>query len=125
MTAMAFGFIGGYLAGSRASARANRMHAMANSMSVASQVADVDELDERLDRLGIVVAAMWSLLEDAGYTDEALEARIAELTRPAEEMALLSCPECGSGVRPGAGTCQICGTAVGEADPLHDLADPM
>lgn len=118
---MAFGFLGGYLAGSRAGARAGRMNVMANAMSASGQAGDIADLEERLERLGVVVAAMWSLLEDAGYTDEALEARIAELSRPVEELTLLSCPQCGAGVRPGAGTCQICGTVVGEPDPLHDL----
>lgn len=118
---MAFGFIGGYVAGARAGARAGRMNVMANSMSSSSQAADLVELDERLDRLGIVVAALWSLLEEAGYSEEALQTRIQELSRPAEQRALLQCPECGARVRDGSGSCQICGTPVGEADPLHDL----
>ena len=119
---MAFGFIGGYLAGSRAGARAGRFNVMANSLAATSgQAGDVVDLEERLDRLSVVVAAMWSLLEDAGYTDEALATRIEELSKPAEELRLLPCPECGAGVRPGQGSCQICGTEVGEADPLHDL----
>ncbi len=118
---MAFGFIGGYVAGSRAGARAGRMNVMANAMTASGQTGDIADLDERLDRLGIVVAAMWSLLEEAGYTDEALQARIGELSRPIEEQPLLSCPDCGAGVRSGAGSCQICGAHVGEADPLHDL----
>lgn len=118
---MAFGFIGGYVAGSKAGARAGRMNAMASAMSSSTQAGDIVDLEERLDRLGVVVAAMWSLLEDAGYADEALERRIEELSRPAEQLQLRPCPHCGSGVRPGAGSCQICGTVVGESDPLHDL----
>lgn len=118
---MAFGFLGGYLAGSRAGARAGRMSVMANAISATGQAGDMADLDDRLDRLGIVVAAMWSLLEEAGYSEAALEARIEELSKPAEELRLLACPQCGAGVRPGAGFCQICGTAVGDADPLHDL----
>lgn len=118
---MAFGFIGGYVAGTRASARAGRMNVMANSMSASKNAGELADIDERLDRLGIVVAAMWSLLEDAGYTDEALQERIEEMSAPLEEQRMLACPECGSSVRPGSGSCQICGTAVGEADPLHDL----
>lgn len=118
---MAFGFIGGYVAGTRAGARAGRMNVMANAMSSSSSAADLADIDERLDRLSVVVAAMWSLLEEAGYSDEALQARIEQLSAPLEEQRLMTCPECGSSVRPGSGSCQICGTAVGEPDPLHDL----
>lgn len=118
---MAFGFIGGYVAGTRAGARAGRMNVMANSIASSGQAGELVDLEERLDRLSVVVAAMWSLLEDAGYTDEALQARIEQLSKPTEELQLLSCPDCGSGVRLGQGACQICGATVGEADPLHDL----
>jgi len=121
MTSMAFGFFGGYLAGTRANARASRMNAMANAMVAGGAAGDIADLDDRIDRLGIVVAAMWSLLEEAGYTDEALQAKIEELSKPLEELQMLPCPDCGATVRPGAGTCQICGAAVGEADPVHDL----
>ena len=118
---MAFGFPGGYLAGSRAGSRAGRMSVMANAISQTGQAGDIADLDERLDRLGVVVAAMWSLLEEAGYSEEALEQRIEEFSKPAEEVRLLPCPQCGAGVRPGSGACQICGTAVGDPDPLYDL----
>ena len=118
---MAFGFLGGYVAGSRASARAGRMNVMANAMSASSTQNDLADLDDRLDRLGIVVAAMWALLEEAGYSDEALRQKIDELSRPLEEQGVLACPQCGATVRQGAGSCQICGAAVGEQDPVHDL----
>lgn len=118
---MAFGFIGGYVAGTRASARAGRMNVMANSMTSSKTAAELADIEERLDRLGIVVAAMWSLLEDAGYTDEALQARIEQMSAPLEEQRMLTCPHCSSSVRPGSGRCQICGTEVGDPDPLHDL----
>ncbi len=121
MTSMAFGFFGGYLAGTRANVRAGRMSAMANSMAAAGAAGDLADLDDRIDRLGVVVAAMWSLLEEAGYTDEALQAKIEELSKPLEELQMLTCPDCEASVRPGAGNCQICGAVVGEADPVHDL----
>ena len=39
----------------------------------------VTALDERVDRLLMVIEAMWSLLKENGYTDEQLAARIKDL----------------------------------------------
>lgn len=88
---------------------------------------DADKLEDRLNRLSIVVEAMWSLLEDAGYSREDLAERIEQVdaadgqtdgraVRPA-----LRCPQCDSAVAADAALCQFCGWTNPNPDPLAGL----
>ena len=45
----------------------------------AGPAAAVEVLDERLGRTLLVIEALWTLLKEAGYTDEQLTARLTEL----------------------------------------------
>ena len=84
----------------------------------AGPAAAVEVLDERLGRTLLVMEAFWTLLKEAGYTDEQLATRLAELDQ-AEGMVdgrhvpqPSTCPSCGSKVAEGLPRCQFCGAEV-------------
>ncbi|HEX9854996.1 MAG TPA: hypothetical protein VGC47_06760 [Acidimicrobiia bacterium] len=118
-------FMWGYLMGSRDQSL-NR--AAASSMSAPSTPeAKVMALHDRIDRLVLVVQAMWALLEESGLSPEQLEAKIGELdmldghedgrvTRSATE-----CRHCGAAVPPHRTTCQFCGGDIGDHDPFAQV----
>ncbi len=111
-------FITGYVMGERT---ATRSAAFARAAGAADATAlnqtDID-LDLRIDRLLLVVEAMWSLLKDHGYTDEQMASRIrlldAEDGDPDGRRTLRPsrCPRCDSMVEPGRSTCTYCGASI-------------
>jgi hypothetical protein len=109
--------IAGYVMGQRAAARASAMGVVASAITGSSH--SVTALDERVDRLLMVIEAMWSLLRENGYTDEQLAARIKELDEAdgaADGRRLppaIVCRSCDSKVPAGLPRCQICGTETG------------
>jgi hypothetical protein len=114
------GFLVGYLMGSRAASRAAAAAASMPPPGVAES--RVLSVDERVDRLSLIVEAIWELLEESGYSEEALEAKVAEIDardgrvdgkarRPP-----VRCSSCGASSPAGRATCQMCG------DPLTDGA---
>ena len=112
--------IAGYVMGQRRAARAAGMSVVANHMmGSASAVEAWDELDARVDRLLLVIEAMWSMLKEQGLTDEQLAARIAEIDSSdgvadgRRVIPAVSCRSCGSKVMGGLPRCQICGTETG------------
>jgi hypothetical protein len=121
---MTLPFLVGYVLGEhgRQSARLASTAAAAHG----AERTDVYDLHERIDRLVLVVAAMWSLLAEQGMTEDQLAARVAEmdqadgvsdgkLTRqPA------TCLSCEAKVPADRDTCQFCGTPVG-----GDAPDPF
>jgi hypothetical protein len=117
---MGFPFLTGYVLGQHG--RQSARLAMASSGSSVS-LEDILDVNERVDRLTLVVEAMWSLLEESGYTAEQLEARIAELDgadgtvdgKRTKQVGI--CRECGSKVAPGLPACQICGGDVAGYTP--------
>jgi hypothetical protein len=110
--------IAGYVMGQRAVARASAMGVVANAMGGPGGHA-VTALDERVDRLLMVIEAMWSLLKENGYTDEQLAARIKDLDESdgsadgRRQAAPITCRSCESKVPAGLPRCQICGTPTG------------
>ncbi len=81
------------------------------------------DVDERVDLLLLVVAGMWSLLQDTGLTDEQLEARMGELDE-ADGVAdgkltprTTECANCGAAVSGELPACQFCGTPVPNQSP--------
>lgn len=86
----------------------------------------IEDLDERLDRLVMIMRAMWALMEEQGMTPEQLMAKIENIdledglvdgqVRPAPA----ECPSCQSKVAPGLRACQLCGTEV-RPDTGHAL----
>jgi hypothetical protein len=93
---------------------------------LASQVAarsgassdDLFGVEDRVDRLILIVAAMWSLLEEQGLTEAQLLERIKSLdeadgTSDGKFTPQPSvCRQCSAKVGPGLAACQFCGTAV-------------
>src|SRR5688500_14836984 len=72
--------IAGYVMGQRSAARAAWMSVVANHMlGSGSSVEALSERDARVDRLLLVLEAMWSMLKEQGLTDEQLAARLAEI----------------------------------------------
>lgn len=118
---MAMGFIAGYVLGARNKARASGLAASADTFAAIGQAASMDRMNERVDRLVLVVQAMWSLLEENGYTAEDLQLRISALDA-ADGVAdgtitrqPRRCPSCGAMVGAGLDHCQFCGHAFADA----------
>ena len=87
----------------------------------AGPAAAVEVLDERLGRTLQVVEALWTLLKEAGYTEEQLSARLAQLD---EAQGMVdgrhvphpnTCPNCQSKVAEGLPRCQFCGAEIAGA----------
>ena len=112
--------IAGYVMGQRSAARAAGMSVVANHMlGSGSSLEALEELDARVDRLLLVLEAMWSMLKEQGLTDEQLAARIAEIDSSdgvadgRRMIPTVTCRSCGSKVMGGLPRCQICGTDTG------------
>lgn len=112
--------IGGYVMGRRTAAKIAGMNVVANHMNgSASAIEAWAELDARVDRLLLVIEAMWSMLKDDGPTDEELAARIAEIDSSdgvsdgRRTAPPVTCRSCGSKVMVGIPRCQTCGTETG------------
>lgn len=120
------GFISGYVLGSRSAGKAAGMAASAGQFG-GSDLSRIYDLDDRIDRLTLVIQAMWSLLEEQGMTPEQLQARVLELDESDGQIdgkvtsAAKTCPECGAKVSPGVGKCQFCGHEMGDPSPFAGL----
>lgn len=113
-----FDFLMGYVMGERTATRAAAFARSAGAASGASNAGDMYDVNERVDRLILVVDAMWSMLRDSGWTDEQLAERIRQIdladgvedrrrtARPVQ------CAKCQSMVEPGRAGCAFCGTPV-------------
>lgn len=119
------GFLIGYLMGSRTATRA----AAAAASMPASGVSEsrVLSVDDRVDRLTLIVEAMWELLEASGYTEEALRAKVEEIDgRDGRVDGKVTrspglCHACGSSSPPGRATCQMCGEELREVDTFGSV----
>jgi hypothetical protein len=117
-------FLTGYVLGQHGAQSARLASTAANQSG--SGVKDLLDLHDRVDRLILVVDGMWSLLEDAGYTDEQLREWIQQIdfadgTEDARRTQLVAqCAACDAKVAPGLASCQFCGTALPE-----DSHDPF
>jgi hypothetical protein len=117
--------IGGYVMGRRTAAK---VAGMASVSSSGSSLEAWAELDARVDRLLLVIEAVWSMLKDDGHTDEELAARIAEIDNSdgvadgRRTAPPATCRSCGSKVMAGIPRCQTCGTETGvAAGPLDGI----
>ncbi|MDJ0791616.1 MAG: hypothetical protein QNJ71_06940 [Acidimicrobiia bacterium] len=124
---MSLGFVTGYLLGQQ-----GRQSARLASTAAASggpSIEDVLDITDRIDRLALVVEAMWSMLEDAGYSAEDLRQRIAALDEAdgtpdgRRTPQTVQCRTCGARVAPGLPACQFCGTEIPGAtdDPFTSV----
>ena len=123
---MALNFIAGYVLGQRGAARAAGMASSASTFA-ASPTGKIHTLDDRIDRLMLVVEGMWSLLEENGFTTEQLIERIKELDGSDGELDGRAatpagrCGECGAMLGRGLANCQFCGHATGIVDSFGQI----
>jgi hypothetical protein len=124
-----FPFAMGYTSGQRSAARAASLARDAAVSDGTRHTNRLEELEDRIDRLALVVRAMWALLEDGGVTPEQLAAKIEQLDLEdgvadgrGRRMAT-DCPSCGSKVPAELARCQYCGAGMsGRSDhPLNQL----
>jgi hypothetical protein len=115
-----FDFLMGYVMGERAATRAASM-TRAAAGSAGSTAGEFHDVNERVDRLILVVDAMWSLLKDSGWTDEQLKERLTQidLVDGVEDgrrtPTPTRCTKCDSMVQAGRATCAFCGVPVAAA----------
>jgi len=126
---MSLHFLAGYVLGEHGRQSARLASAAGAAAAAGAQKHDVFTLHDRIDRLTLAVAAMWSLLEEQGMTEEQLVARIAAMDE-ADGVAdgkmtprRGDCTSCGAKVAPGLSNCQFCGAAVagGASDPFSTI----
>lgn len=119
-------FVIGYSVASKGQARAS---SLARSMEVAqgnNQSSRIEKVNEKVDNLGVIIKAMWSLLEEQGMTPDQLMDRIEQIQAEDIEAAAGGAPKasrcrsCDSMVAVGLAKCQICGAAMDpvDRDPL-------
>lgn len=120
-------FVLGYTAGQRSAGRAAslaRSTAVGDATITTNRIEDVNE---RVDRLAMIVRAMWALLEESGYRPEDLVAKLEEMDLSDGELdgqvrqMTVDCPSCKSRVAPGLRNCQFCG-AVARTEDDHPLS---
>jgi hypothetical protein len=124
---MGLTFLTGYVLGQHGRQSA-RLASLSSAPSSGSRD-DVLDLHERVDRLVLAMDAMWSLLEERGFTADDLKARIAQIDatdgvvdgRRTPQPGL--CSRCGAKVAVGLPACQFCGTDLPENadDPLASV----
>ena len=108
----------GYNMGQKAASRAATLARSAAVADGTLHTNRIEDTNERVDKLLMIVRAMWALLEEQGYTAEQLSAKLEEIdledgvldgqVRP----PVAECPACESKVAPGLRACQLCGTEV-------------
>ena len=122
-------FVIGYSAGQRTSTRAASLARSAAVAETAHHTNRVEDLNERIDRLAMIVRAMWELLEEQGMTPEQLVEKLEAMDLVDGEadgqmrQAPIDCPACDSKVAPGLAKCQFCGVAIPRDDdhPLDQV----
>lgn len=107
-----------YIRTSEAQARSSVMASMLGSeASIDRSLADrdIDEASHRVDRLLLVVDALWDLVKGEGLTDDDLRHRLAEMEQAvAAEGAgpAARCRSCDSVLDASRTTCAICGEPI-------------
>jgi hypothetical protein len=118
-----------YLGYSMGQSSAVKAASLARSAAVADgthHTNRIEDLNERIDRLVMIMRATLALLEEQGITSEQLMAKIEELDLQDGvddgriRDLIVECPSCQSKVAPGLRNCQLCGTEV-RADTGHPL----
>lgn len=118
---MGLTFLTGYILGQHGAQSAKVASAAARPS--APSVNEMLDIHARVDRLILVVDAMWSLLEESGYTDEQLRERIEEIDAldgaidGVRRLPPTPCRECGTMVSADSPKCQFCGADVRHTEP--------
>ena len=111
-------YVLGYTMGQKTASRAA---SLARSGAVADgthHTNRIEDLNERIDKLLMIVRAMWGLMEEQGLTAEQLIAKLEEIDLEdgvadgQVRAQVVECPNCQSKVAPGFLKCQLCGTEV-------------
>lgn len=73
-----------------------------------------DQIDDRIERLGLVVEILWEILLRRGVTEPELQNALAKVIaqRHEAELILVVCQACGSKAPEDRETCQICGAPI-------------
>ncbi|NOX22675.1 MAG: hypothetical protein GXP36_06245 [Actinobacteria bacterium] len=123
---MGLDFFIAYAMGRSSAARAERAAASLPSVSGVS-IDTVEDLSERINRLVLMSAAMWSIMEENGATQEDLMARMEEIDAADGVLdgrmtpKAHRCAKCDSMIAPGLRACQFCGEPL----PQDDAAKPF
>ena len=111
-------FMWGYVMGQKSAAQAAAYARGAGAADAMATNMRLIGVDERIDRLTLLVEAMWSLMREHGYKDTELATRLMELdltdgTMDGRRTAHpATCGSCGSKVAPGLLNCQFCGAEM-------------
>jgi len=121
------GFVGGYITRGRMEARASMQSRAADAMIETKGLRRSDDLEDRIDRAALVIEAMWSLLEESGYSRLDLTERILEVdgadgavdgkATPIREPCLI----CGAAVSAASTICQFCGAENPDYHPIQSI----
>jgi len=120
-------FLLGYNMGGRSATRAASLARSAAVADGTHHTNRIEDLNERIDRLSLIVRAMWAVLEDQGYTAEELISKLEAIDledgvldgQAREKVG--ECESCQSKVAVGLVKCQFCGTDV-RAENTHPLS---
>lgn len=119
-------FIAGYSMGTKGQSRAASLARSMESSQAGRHTERVEQVNGKVENLGVIVRAMWSLLEEQGMTSDQLMDRIEEIHAEMERERndgvpeAVRCTNCDSMVARGLNNCQICGEQVrnNQPDPL-------
>ena len=121
-------FVLGYSAGANT---ASRSASLARSAAVADgthHTNRIEDLNERIDRMAMILRAMWALMEEQGLTADQLIEKLEAIDMSDGQLdgqvrqSIVECSSCQSKVAPGLTNCQFCGAAVARGDE-HPLGD--
>lgn len=121
-----FDFLMGYVMGERAASRAATFARSAGASAAAGTAGELHDVNNRVDRLLLVVDAMWSLLKESGWTDEQLAQRIQDIDAADGVMdgrrtpQAQRCPKCDAMVEPSRSSCAFCGEPMGSEPTVLD-----
>lgn len=120
-------FLMGYVLGERAASRAAAFSRTAGASAGSQVTGELHDLDTRIDRLLLVVDALWSMLKERGYTDEDLAMRIRSIDEAdgtvdgARKPLPRRCARCDSMVEPGRRSCAFCGAEMEPSSALDSI----
>lgn len=121
-------FVLGYTTGQRSASRAASLARSAAAADGTIHANQIEDVNERLDKLALIIRALWALLEEQGMTADQLVAKIEEVDMRDGKLdgqvrqQPTDCRSCQSKVAPGLATCQFCGARV-RFDGGHPLSD--
>ncbi len=123
-----FNFMWGYVMGQRSAAQAASFARGAGAADALTSTMKFNDVEDRIDRLLLLVEAMWALLREQGLSDEDLATKLVELDHadgvPDGRRTPIpaTCASCSSKVAAGLTACQFCGHPVADdPDPFSNL----